>query len=78
MKPQILSLPHTTAPLSLGDLIDEKEAAHLLGTAVATLRNWRSQGTGPKFRKIGLRLVRYYRSDLVDFIEDDTSKDAAP
>lgn len=52
-----------------GDLVDECEAAEILSTAVRTLRNWRSLRKGPRFRKIGSRLVRYHRADLTAFIE---------
>lgn len=56
-----------------GDLLDEKETAAILGTAVATLRNWRALGKGPAFRKIGERLVRYHRADLAAFIGESAA-----
>jgi hypothetical protein len=73
------STPHTAAPLSPGDLVDEREAAAILGAQVQTLRNWRWRGDGPRFRKVGARLVRYHRADLAAFIAaGDTDKaDAA-
>jgi hypothetical protein len=40
-----------------------------LKTALPTLRNWRAQGKGPRFRKIGERLVRYHRADLLAFTQ---------
>lgn len=54
--------------LAPGDLIDEREAAALMGLAVGTLRNWRSLRQGPRFRKIGTRAVRYCRADVAAFI----------
>lgn len=54
--------------LAPGDLIDEREAAALLGLAVGTLRNWRALRQGPRFRKIGTRAVRYRRADVAAFI----------
>ena len=66
--------PPSTAPLQPGDLVDENEAAAILGARVQTLRNWRWRGEGPRFRKIGSRLVRYYRTDLAAFIAGDTRK----
>ena len=54
-------------PLEPGSLIDENEAAAILGVAVRTLRNWRPLGKGPTYRKIGARLVRYHRADLEAF-----------
>jgi predicted DNA-binding transcriptional regulator AlpA len=65
------SRPHDAASLHPGDLVDEKEAAAILGTAVQTLRNWRWQGEGPRVRKIGARLVRYHRADLLAFISGE-------
>jgi hypothetical protein len=50
-----------------GDLVPEKEAAATLSVAVRTLRNWRALGKGPRYRKIGARLVRYHRADLAEF-----------
>jgi predicted DNA-binding transcriptional regulator AlpA len=60
--------PNDPAQLSPGDLIDEREAAAILGCAVQTLRNWRWRGTGPKVRRCGSRMVRYLRADLAAFI----------
>lgn len=58
----------TLPALAPGELLDEKEAAAALGCAICTLRNWRSQKRGPRFVKVGRRLVRYRRSDLAEFI----------
>lgn len=59
--------PHVAAPLNVGDLVDEHEAAAILSTAVRTLRNWRALRKGPRYRKIGARMVRYHRADLAAF-----------
>lgn len=59
--------PLTSAKLEPGDLVDEHEAAATLDIAVRTLRNWRALRKGPKYRKIGARLVRYHRADLAAF-----------
>ena len=61
--------PSSPATLAPGDLVDEREAAAILGASVQTLRNWRWRGEGPRFRKIGLRMVRYQRNDLLAFVE---------
>ena len=50
-------------------LLDESEAASLLGIAVPTLRNWRWKREGPSYVKLGARMVRYRRSDLAAFVE---------
>jgi hypothetical protein len=62
-----LALPNLTH-LEPGDLVDEQKAAEILDSKVGTLRNWRSLGKGPRYRKIG-RLVRYHRADLTAFAE---------
>lgn len=62
--------------LEPGIFLDEKEAAAILRVAVATLRNWRSLGQGPRWRKIGARCVRYHRDDLAAFVAGDSSKAA--
>lgn len=61
--------PVVTTPLNPGDLVDERETAAILNVEVGTLRNWRSLGKGPRYRKIGGRLVRYHRADLAAFAE---------
>ena len=49
--------------------VDDREAAKILGFRnVQTLRNWRFQGRGPSYSKMG-RSVRYKVSDLVSFAE---------
>jgi Helix-turn-helix domain len=58
---------------SPGELVDEIIAAAILGTAVRTLRNWRALGKGPRYRKIGARMVRYHRADLAEFQQVMTS-----
>ena len=45
-------------------LLDEKLAAESLKLSISTLRNWRSQGAGPPFVKLGARAVRYRVQDL--------------
>ena len=48
-------------------LLDEDKAAEILGLAVQTLRNWRSQRRGPVYVKLG-RSVRYRPEDLEEYI----------
>jgi hypothetical protein len=62
------------APLNPGDLVDEREAAAILGAQVQTLRNWRWKRVGPRYRKIGKRLVRYYKPDLLAFVAGGTGE----
>jgi len=67
MSPSNPHVPQLPAKIEPGDLIDEREAAARLGVAVRTLRNWRAMRKGPRYRKIGARLVRYHVADLADF-----------
>jgi len=76
MTPNPLASPNA-AHLEPGDLLDEREAAAILRTAVRTLRNWRALRKGPRFRRVGQRMVRYHRADLLAFIAGDASKAAA-
>ncbi len=51
-------------------LINETEAAAILGLSVKTLRRWRWAGRGLRFIKLGKGgAVRYDPADLVAFIE---------
>ncbi len=77
MHPSNSLAPPNAAPLNPGDLVTETEAAAILGARVQTLRNWRWRGEGPRFRKVGQRMVRYHRADLAAFIEAGSGKAAA-
>ena len=77
MNPTITPTPQPAPTLAPGDLLDEREAAAILSASVQTLRNWRWRGEGPRFRKIGLRMVRYSRADLQTFIEGAQDRGAA-
>ena len=49
-------------------LVDQREAARILGVQPRTLAQWRWLGDrGPRFRKIGT-CVRYHVDDLAEFI----------
>jgi predicted DNA-binding transcriptional regulator AlpA len=48
-------------------LLDSKAAATVLGVSHWWLLKARTNGTGPKFVKIG-RAIRYSTADLIDFI----------
>lgn len=45
-------------------LLTPKQAASFLQVSEKTLEKWRTKGTGPKFRRLGHRMVRYQQSDL--------------
>ena len=67
LQPHIVPVPPSAE--NPADLLDENAAAASLSVAVQTLRNWRWKSEGPRYVKVGARLVRYRRSDLVAFIE---------
>lgn len=61
-------------------MLNEKEVAQLLGIAVATVRQWRYLGRGPKSIKLGLAgraAVRYRESDITDWIKQNNPSGAA-
>jgi len=51
------------------ELIDTAQAAEILNVSPATLRSWRLRGYGPAYYKLGLRLVRYKRAEIVAWLE---------
>lgn len=51
--------------------VDQKTAATILGRSPRTLEDWRGNGRGPRFIKVG-RPVRYRLSDLVAFLDTQT------
>lgn len=52
---------------SLPDLLTQNEAANFLKVSHRTLENYRLTGDGPKYVRIGKRLVRYRKSDLLEY-----------
>ena len=59
------------APVDLrpGDLLTDAEVAAMYGMSRITLANWRSTKRGPRFSRIGMRSVRYLRSDVEAFAQ---------
>jgi len=45
-------------------MLSAKEAAYELGVEVQTLHNWRNQGKGPTFYRVGGRTIRYRLDDI--------------
>jgi len=50
------------------NVLNEREAAALVGCSVALMRKWRLFDEGPAYCKIG-RLVRYRQEDLNAFLD---------
>lgn len=57
-------------------LLTIDEAAAIVRAPVATLRYWRHQGTGPRGFRVG-RAVRYWRGDVIGWLEEKTVHSAA-
>jgi predicted DNA-binding transcriptional regulator AlpA len=51
-------------------LLDTRAAASLLGLNPDTLRNWRCQGVGPAFVRLG-RAVRYRPTDVEAYVRSN-------
>ena len=45
--------------------LSERETAALLGLGVGTVRRYRRAGVGPAWSRLGTRLVRYRRADVI-------------
>jgi len=54
--------------LTENQVINETQAAEILGRAVQTLRNDRHLRKGPAYLKLG-RSIKYRVNDLVDYME---------
>jgi len=55
---------------TLPQFIDTKAAAELLGlTNYRTMEVWRCRRCGPPYRRLGKKLVRYDRAELLDWMQ---------
>lgn len=54
----------------MAPLLDQKQAAQILGLSVRTLERHRLAGTGPRYARLG-HLIRYRQSDLEDWIDSN-------
>ena len=57
-------------------IFDTVSAAPLLGVKPATLEVWRCRGIGPRFVKVGARVV-YRLSDLTAYLDSRTRSSTA-
>jgi len=55
--------------LHTDDLLKPCEAARLLSVSEIWLKKLRLAGGGPRFVRLGVRLIRYKRSDLTEWVE---------
>jgi predicted DNA-binding transcriptional regulator AlpA len=61
----------TTTTHSRGSCLDVRAAAKYLGICPGTLDNWRSQGRGPRYVRIGSRIC-YRVVHLEEYLEANT------
>ncbi|MBQ0797557.1 helix-turn-helix domain-containing protein [Zhongshania sp.] len=52
-------------------LLNTKDAAAFLGTHFRTLENWRVNGVGPSYFKLG-RSVRYGKAELESWVKSNS------
>ncbi len=57
-------------PDFLDRLVNENEAAELLGYTARALQGWRLRGGGPEFVRVSARSIRYRRRDLLAWADD--------
>jgi predicted DNA-binding transcriptional regulator AlpA len=58
-------------------LLNERQLSRLIAVSIGTLRSWRSDGKGPRFRKVG-QLVRYAPSDVNEWLSRRPSGGEVP
>ena len=56
------------------DLLCPSHVARKLRISVDTLKDWRIRGTGPKFIRLGYKLVRYRPADVERWLRQQTVK----
>jgi predicted DNA-binding transcriptional regulator AlpA len=61
-----------TGEPAIQTLLDERDVARWIRVSVGTLRYWRGEGKGPRYRKVG-QLVRYAPSDVHDWLNSRPS-----
>lgn len=63
------SAPLTASSQDPNRLLTEREVADRLQMAASSLRNWRTQGRGPKWLALSRRAVRYRAADVEEWLE---------
>lgn len=71
------SAPTHAQPAVIDDLLTPRQAAACLGLTYPTLQRQRTEGTGPKFIKVGKRRVAYRASDLQAWIQSRVANSTA-
>lgn len=56
------------------ELLNEQQAAEFLGVKPKTLQAWRYNQEGPKYFEPRPRVIRYFKLDLLDWLEGNSQK----
>lgn len=56
-------------------LLSTKEFAARVGVTEATARYWRWAGEGPRWMKLGKKIVKYRESDIAAWLDEAYAKD---
>ena len=62
--------PRRSATRPPDALLNQRQAASLIGVSERTLECWRCRGGGPSFVKISRRAVRYRRQDIDQWVRE--------
>ena len=57
------------------EIMSGDQTGEFLGVPAGTLANWRYQGRGPRFYKVG-KHVRYRKSDVLAWLEENAREPA--
>lgn len=55
-------------------LLTERQAAEYINASPRSMQTWRRQGHGPRFCRLGSRMIRYRRSDLDAWVSGDANQ----
>lgn len=58
--------------LNLPQMLNERQAAHILAVSIAALRRWRREGRGPRFTHVE-RCIRYDLRAIEIFLTENSS-----
>jgi len=67
-------MPTTTRPAD-DQLLTEEDLAEFLRVSLRTVRRWRQNRTGPRVVRV-MRAPRYWHSDGVRWVEEQSAEDA--
>lgn len=61
----------------MSELLTEEEAAQLLKVSKSWLRQQRYAGTGPRFHRLGDKMIRYSLKDVLQWAETPGQKETS-